>query len=70
MVVDGVTAGIFPSTVPSAPVDVTGEIFNGTMVLLQWSPPEEPNGILLEYQVTYYGHDFLLSNSQLQQVEN
>ena len=40
---------------PSAPGPVTNFIINVTLtsVNLFWSPPEQPNGILIHYEVTY-----------------
>ena len=31
-------------------------VLNETAVRLVWSPPDNPNGIIIEYQVIYYGY--------------
>lgn len=41
--------------VPGAPKDGTIEILNITAVSLSWNRPDKPNGIVLDYQVIYYG---------------
>lgn len=41
---------------PSAPVNVTIDIFDSTSVTLKWDPPLSPNGIVLYYKVTFYGY--------------
>ena len=41
---------------PSAPFNVTIDIFDSTSVTLKWGPPLSPNGIVLYYKVTFYGY--------------
>ena len=50
-------------SVPSAPevsqqVDEQSaiELLNSTTVGIHWSPPDEPNGVILGYQVIYFGY--------------
>lgn len=43
-------------TVPSVPKEVVGEVLNSTAVSLSWNPPDNPNGVILGYQLTYYGY--------------
>ena len=41
---------------PLVPPQVRGlkdTVLNETAVMLVWSPPDNPNGILIEYQVIY-----------------
>ena len=47
------------NAVPGAPVDVTIVPSNSTAtaVTLKWSPPLSPNGIILYYKITFYGHE-------------
>ena len=42
--------------VPSVSRDAIAEPINETAVKLSWSTPETPNGIILEYQIIYYGY--------------
>ena len=42
--------------VPAAPKEPVSEILNETAVRLMWSSPDNPNGIILVYQVIYYGY--------------
>ena len=44
-------------------------ILNETAVMLAWSPPVNPNGILIEYQVIYYSYDSL-QDTQKSQVSS
>ena len=37
---------------PGAVVDLMAELML-TSVLLKWSPPQEPNGVIIAYEVTY-----------------
>ena len=46
----------FPLTAPGQPTDLIGNTQNETSVLLQWSKPNDPNGIILGYQVLYYSY--------------
>ena len=47
---------ILPLTAPGYPTDLVGSAQNQTSVLLRWSKPNDPNGIILGYQVFYYGY--------------
>ena len=38
--------------VPGAVLDLVGEV-RFTSIVLTWSPPQEPNGIIITYEVTY-----------------
>ena len=43
---------------PSTPPDnFTSHEVNSTAILLTWSPPEVPNGIIISYEVDYYLSD-------------
>ena len=42
--------------VPGRPTDLIGNARNGTSVLLSWNKPNDPNGVILGYQVFYYGY--------------
>ena len=44
-------------SVPTAPVNLDGELLNTTAIALYWDPPKSANGILLQYQVIYYSLD-------------
>ena len=37
-------------------MDVSVESVNSTAVAIKWSPPLSPNGILLFYNIKYYGY--------------
>lgn len=39
-----------------APISVRSKIIDKTNVELVWSHPDDPLGVLLEYQVIYYGY--------------
>ena len=39
------------STVPSAPVNLSYISINSTSILVSWSPPLSPNGIIINYIV-------------------
>ena len=41
---------------PSAPTNLNGITLNETTIQLDWSRPVNPNGIILGYQVFYYGY--------------
>jgi len=43
--------------VPGAPSDVTSRIVSETAIELQWNPPANPNGVILDYQVVYRGYN-------------
>ncbi len=40
------------NAVPGAVSNLTGKL-NFTSVVLSWAPPQEPNGIIIAYEVTY-----------------
>ena len=42
--------------VPGAPTGVTSEIVSVNSMELRWNPPNNPNGIILQYQVTFRGY--------------
>ena len=42
--------------VPSAPIGLTSEIVSENSMELRWNPPNNPNGIILEYQITFRGY--------------
>jgi len=42
--------------VPSAPVELSAHVVNETAVILNWSPPDSPNGIILFYEIKFYGY--------------
>ena len=46
---------LFYFAVPDRPVAVQGTIVSKNNVQLSWSPPTNRNGVIREYQVTYYG---------------
>ena len=39
--------------VPDAPGRLTSDFVTETTIALYWSPPENANGVLLDYQVIY-----------------
>ena len=43
-------------TVPSPPKDLNVIKLDVSTILLSWSPPTSPNGILVEYKVIYLGY--------------
>ena len=43
-------------SVPGAPKDLVLEIVNITATKITWSAPDDPNGVILNYQVTYNGY--------------
>ena len=45
-----------PPAVPGRPTNLTGSVQDKTSVWLHWSKPNDPNGIILGYQVFYYGY--------------
>ena len=50
---------IYVYPVPSAPEvnqQVGIELLNGTTVEFHWSTPDNPNGVILDYQVIYFGY--------------
>jgi receptor-type tyrosine-protein phosphatase Q len=61
---------VFAVTLEDVPLKV-GEpvltVLNETAVRLVWSPPDNPNGIIIEYQVIYYGL-ITLTETQKKQV--
>ena len=58
---EGSTVNIFaskllPFSVPGPPTSVKATILDKTSVILSWSPPLISNGLLLGFQVIYYGY--------------
>ena len=51
----------FPLAAPGQPTDLIGNAQNETSVLLHWSKPNDPNGIILGYQVFYYSNHTMVS---------
>lgn len=49
-------------TVPGQPKDLKVEILNETAVSLSWASPDSPNGVIVEYEVIYYGYKPVESN--------
>jgi len=45
-----------PHTVPDRPQNIKLEMVSKTAVSLSWAPPDSPNGVILEYEVFYYGY--------------
>ena len=43
--------------VPGSPVDLKEELVNGNDVVLTWTPPNTPNGVITGYQIIYSGHE-------------
>lgn len=41
---------------PSPPSGVSITTYNTTIIKLQWEEPDQPNGIILEYQIQYRGY--------------
>ena len=46
-------------TVPGVVSDITGQP-RFTSIVLTWSPPQEPNGVIISYEVTYKVHDVII----------
>ncbi len=42
--------------VPGPPTSLKAAVFDKTSVILSWSPPSNPNGVVLGFQVLYYGY--------------
>ena len=51
MILDSSTYSFFP-TVPGPVSDLTA-LLNLTSIDLTWRPPQEPNGVIINYEVTY-----------------
>ena len=49
-------------TVPGKPKELKLEVLNETAVSLSWAPPDSPNGVILDYEVIYYGYKPVESN--------
>ena len=47
---------ILPPAAPGHPTNLTGNVQDETSVQLHWSKPNDPNGVILGYQVFYYGY--------------
>ena len=45
-----------PTTVPSEPKNPEVKVINETAVMMFWLTPDNPNGIIREYQVIYTGY--------------
>ena len=45
----------FIHIVPGLPENFTVQVLNYTTVRLTWLPPSSPNGVILFYNITYYG---------------
>ena len=41
---------------PGRPTNLTGSVQDKTSVWLHWNRPDDPNGIILGYQMFYYGY--------------
>ena len=53
-------------TVPGQPKELKLEVLNETAISLSWAPPDSPNGVILEYEVIYYGYK-PVENSKVKQ---
>ena len=42
--------------VPGAPDMVIGKALNDKSISLSWKEPQQPNGIILGYQILYYNY--------------
>ena len=42
--------------VPEPPTAIKGAILNKNSVILSWAPPANTNGMLLGFQIIYYGY--------------
>ena len=58
MSVTSTIMSIIYCTVPSPPKDLKVIKLDVSTILLSWSPPTSPNGILVEYKVIYLGYKF------------
>ena len=47
----------FNSVVPSAPTNFTSVVLTAQSILLQWSAPAIPNGIIVGYMLMYSGEN-------------
>ena len=56
----------FVSAVPGVVSDLTGQP-KFTSIVLTWSPPQEPNGVIISYEVTYRanGGNLTTTNTEL-----
>ena len=52
---------ILYSIAPGTPTGVSVEIINATSLQLSWQRPVDANGVILEYQVLYFGYKGNLS---------
>ena len=41
---------------PGAPDTVIGKALNDKFISLSWKEPQQPNGIILGYQIVYYNY--------------
>jgi len=46
----------FPLAAPGRPTNLIRSIQDKTSVRLHWNKPNDPNGVILGYQVFYYGY--------------
>ena len=56
---------VYPSTAPSAPLNVTAVNTSSTSILVEWEPPEILNGIVRTYFVTFYPSDNVPSSNNV-----
>ena len=49
-------------TVPGEPKELMLKVLNETAVRLSWAPPDSPNGVILDYEVIYYGYKLVECN--------
>ena len=47
---------VLPPAAPGRPTNLIANAQNETSVLLRWSKPNDANGVILGYQVFYYGY--------------
>ena len=52
----------FVLTVPSVVFDLTGQP-KFTSIVLTWSAPQEPNGVIISYEVTYRDGNLVTTNT-------
>ena len=49
-------------TVPGAVFNLTGQP-RFTFIVLTWSAPQDPNGVIISYEVTYKGNDDIVTTN-------
>ena len=52
----------------TAPQNIRGEQLNATSVRLHWDSPENPNGVIIGFQVAYYGYETVVQVPQVHYV--